>query len=448
MDRRAFLTGALGATVAAPAAAAVGSGNLSRHSSIDNPELGLLTGSVRDRSHTLQRLLGAASNDDRQIYLPAGSYVVSELRLPARTRLAGVPGATRLVFGGGAHMISSSQAEFVSLTGLTFDGAGKTMDEYVPGLVHLASTKNVVVEDCIIEGSSRSGLALDRCGGRVTRTVIGGAANAGIRAVESTGLSIADNVVKDCANGGILVYRWTKGEGGTIVTGNRVEGIGAQSGGTGQYGNGINVFRADSVLVANNRIADCAFLSVRANSASNVQITGNNCMRSGETAIYAEFSFEGAVIANNIVDGAANGISVVNFKEGGRIAVVSGNIVRNLKREGPHKNGFGTGIALEADISATGNVVENAPRFGMALGWGPFLRDVAATGNVIRNAGVGIAVTVVDGAGSAVISDNLISGSERGAIVGMRWQERASGDLALSGAEEFEHLQIERNRVS
>ena len=130
------------------------------------------------------------------------------------------------------------------------------------------------------------------------------------------------------------------------------------------------------------------------------------------------------------------------------MAVVSGNIVRNLKREGPHKNGFGTGIALEADISATGNVVENAPRFGMALGWGPFLRDVAATGNVIRNAGVGMAVTVVDGAGSAVISDNLISGSERGAIVGMRWQERASGDLAVTGAEEFEHLQIERNRVS
>ena len=58
------------------------------------------------------------------------------------------------------------------------------------------------------------------------------------------------------------------------------------------------------------------------------QITGNNCARSGEVGIYSEFSFEGAMIANNIVDGAATGICVVNFNEGGRLAVVSGNIVR------------------------------------------------------------------------------------------------------------------------
>ena len=41
------------------------------------------------------------------------------------------------------------------------------------------------------------------------------------------------------------------------------------------------------------------------------------------------------------------------------------------------------------------------------------------TGNVVRNAGVGIAVSVSPGAGSAVIADNLISGVKTGAIVGM-----------------------------
>ena len=82
----------------------------------------------------------------------------------------------------------------------------------------------------------------------------------------------------------------------------------------------------------------------------------------------------------------------------------------------------------------------------MLLGWGPYLRDVAATGNVIRRAPVGIAVSVVEGSGSAVISDNLISGADRGAVVGMRWADAASGDLARSGAEAFPHLMIERNR--
>src|SRR5690606_12330312 len=128
---------------------------------------------------------------------------------------------------------------------------------------------------------------------------------------------IVGNTVADCGNGGILVHRWEKGEDGTIVTGNRIERISAAHGGTGQFGNGINVYRAGNVIVADNRIADCAFSAIRSNSGSNVQITGNNCARSGETAIYSEFAFEGAIISSNIVDGAANGISIVNFNEGG-----------------------------------------------------------------------------------------------------------------------------------
>ena len=85
---------------------------------------------------------------------------------------------------------------------------------------------------------------------------------------------------------------------------------------------------------------------------------------------------------------------------------------------------------------------------GMQLGWGPYLRDVAATGNVIRRAPMGIAVSVVDGAGSAVISDNLISGADKGAVVGMHWDKAATGDLAQNGAERYPHLLIERNRIS
>jgi uncharacterized secreted repeat protein (TIGR03808 family) len=103
---------------------------------------------------------------------------------------------------------------------------------------------------------------------------------------------------------------------------------------------------------------------------------------------------------------------------------------------------------VEADVAATGNVIDGAPLYGMQLGWGPYLRDVAATGNVVRGAPIGIAVSVVEGSGSAVITDNLISGANRGAVVGMRWAETASGDLARAGAETFPHLTIERNRVS
>jgi uncharacterized secreted repeat protein (TIGR03808 family) len=452
VDRRSFLTGAIGAAVATPALAALDTtGSPMLRGTLDAAELGIKPGAAVNQSVALQRLLDAASADDREVFLPAGTFVVSDLVLPPRTRLAGVAGATRLVYGGGSHMILGERAEVVQIRDITIDGAGQALDEYVPGILHLAESRGVVIDNVTVTGSSGSGLALDRCAGRITRTTVRNVRDAGIRVVESTGLTITDNTIEDCGNGGILIHRWTEGEDGTIVTGNRVARIAAEAGGTGQNGNGINIFRAHGVIVANNRVVDCAFTAIRANSANNVQITGNNTARSGEVGIYSEFAFEGAMIANNIVDGAATGICVVNFNAGGRLAVVSGNIVRNLTGKGPYAAdppGFGVGIAIEADVAASGNVIDGAPLFGMLLGWGPYLRDVAATSNVIRRAPLGVAVSVVEGAGSAVISDNLISGATQGAVVGMRWAETVTGDLAQSGADRYPHLLVERNRVS
>ena len=451
MDRRKFLAGALGAAVATPAVAATDPTGPVLRGTLDGAELGLNQQAAENQSRMLQRLLDTAAKEDRQVFLPAGTYMISNLRLPPRVRLSGVKGATKLVFAGGDSMITASRSDLVVLSNLTIDGAGQPFADYVAGLVHLAGCSGVAIEDCTIMGSAGTGLALDRSAGRIARTTVTGAAKAGIRAIESTGLAITDNTVTDCANGGILVWRWTAGEDGTMVSGNRVERIAAQAGGTGENGNGINIFRAHSVIVANNRIADCAFTAVRANSADNVQITGNSCLRSGETAIYSEFGFSGALVANNVIDGAANGISVTNFDSGGHIGVVSGNIVRNITGKGPYPSGgpkFGIGIGVEADVAATGNVVDSAGRYGMQLGWGPYLRDVAATGNVVRRAPIGIAVSVVEGAGSAVISDNLISGADRGAVVGMRWDKTATGDLAQNGAKDFPHLLVERNRIS
>jgi len=348
-------------------------------------------------------------------------------------------------------MLSGEHAELVSLKDLIIDGANQPLAEYVPGIIHLADSRGIAIEDCTIVGSAGSGIALDRSSGRLSGNTVTSAHGAGIRAIESNGLTIADNTVEDCGNAGIQVWRWAAGDDGTIVTGNRVQRIAAKDGGTGQNGNGINVFRAHGVIVANNHVRDCAFTAIRANSANNVQITGNNCQGCGEVGIYSEFSFEGAMIANNIVDTAATGISVTNFNDGGRMAVVAGNIVRNLTGVGPYQAdppGFGVGISVEADTAVNANVVEGAPRFGMLIGWGPYLRDVTATGNVIRRAPVGIGVSVVEGAGSAVISDNLIAGADKGAILGMRWQKPASGDLAETGAARFPRLLVERNRVS
>ncbi|ADZ71416.1 TIGR03808 family TAT-translocated repetitive protein [Polymorphum gilvum] len=419
---------------------------------IDAADLGVVADAVDDQTVPLQAAIDRAAERGRALFLPAGRYPVADLALPSGTLIVGVPGRTRLVYRGGGGLLATAEGgERIGLDGLVFDGANKSLAEHAFGLLHFRAVDQLTVTDCEILGSSRSGLALDRCSGHVSRCLVSGAAEAGIRSVEARGLSIADNTVSDCANGGILVLRWSPGEDGTLVTGNRIERIAARAGGTGQNGNGINVFRADGVLVANNRVADCAFSAIRSNAGSNVQILGNACLRSGETAIYSEFGFEGAVIANNLVDGATMGISIANFMDGGRLAVCSGNIVRNLKSEGPYPPevaGFGIGIAVEADTTVTGNVIEGAPKFGLLLGWGPYLRDVVATQNVIRDCATGIAVTVVEGAGPAIVADNLIRGARDTAIAGYRWLDRVTGDLALAGADAFPHLTLSGNRAA
>ncbi|PDQ20751.1 TIGR03808 family TAT-translocated repetitive protein [Mesorhizobium sanjuanii] len=457
LNRRKFLTGTAGFAVLglslgkAAAAALPGIENASMRGSINAADLGVQPGALDDQSKAFAKLLLQANDRDMPVFLPPGTYVVSNLSLPSRVRLTGVPGASRIVYGGNGHLFMAEQAEHIEFSGLVFDGGNRWMGDYAQGLLDLRRVGHLVVDNCQISGSGKHGLSLEHARGRIERSDISGAADAGIYSVEAGALEISGNTVSDCGNGGILVHRWQAAEDGSLVSGNRVERIQARSGGTGQNGNGINAFRAGNVVISGNIVSDCAFSAIRANSASNLQMTGNTCLRSGETALYSEFSFEGAIIGNNIVDGAANGISIVNFNEGGRMGVCQGNIVRNLSTSGPYPAdppGFGVGISVEADTTVSGNVVENAPLYGMQIGWGPYMRNVVATGNIIRKAGTGIVVSVVEGAGTAVISDNVIDGAQNGAIIGQRWAEPVTGDLASSGSAGYAHLTVERNHVS
>ncbi|MEH0071826.1 TIGR03808 family TAT-translocated repetitive protein [Pannonibacter sp. Pt2-lr] len=150
------------------------------------------------------------------------------------------------------------------------------------------------------------------------------------------------------------------------------------------------------------------------------------------------------------MDGGTMGISVANFQQGGRLASVTGNIVRNIRLDGPYPEevaGFGIGIAVEADTVVSGNVIEGAPKYGILAGWGPYMRDLLIAQNILRDCPLGIAVTVVDGAGAAVIQGNVISGATRGAVVGYHWRDAVTGDLA-AGAAIPSHLTIAGNTVS
>ena len=393
-------------------------------------------------------LLRKAAARDMPVFLPPGTYRLAQLDLPENARLTGIPGASRIVFSGGSHFLRARGLKRASLSGLVLDGGGLPLATDAKALFSAQAIGDLLIEDCVFTGSRLSGLHVEGCRANLRRNRIGNAAEYGVLALDGIDSSLTDNEVSNCGNGGILVHRSAKGSDRTMVTGNRISRTRAYYGGTGPFGNAINLYRADDVLVSGNHITDSAFTAIRANAASNVQIIGNHCLNSGETAIYSEFGFEGALVSGNLVDGGANGISVVNFDSGGRLGVISNNIVRNIRDTGPYVHdsvGFGYGIAAEADVVISANVVERVARFGLLAGWGAYLRNVLVTGNIIREAQTGMAVSVVEEAGQATISNNIFERTPKGAIIGYRWHDAATADL-VSGSRTFKHLTIEGNR--
>lgn len=416
---------------------------------LDVSTYGVRPGALDNQSAAFQEAINRAVSEGQPLFVPAGDYLVSNIDLPSGLTMVGVPGQSRIRYAGDGHLMFATGVSNIRLEGLVLDGNNRPLADYAPALLHISTGANIAVEDCMILGSLKDGVMFDRVAGRIDRCTITGIIGAAFVSNDAQGLTVSDNVVTDCADNGILIHRWSEGRDATRVTGNRIERIRAVSGGTGPFGNGINVFRADEVLIANNTIHDCDFSAIRCNAASNMQVVANHCTMAGETALFAEFGFQGAIIANNIIDDAASGIMVTNFLDGGRMGVVQGNIVRNLTGRSRHPTEepiYGIGIGAEADTTITGNVVENAPHSGINAGWGPYLRNVIISQNVIRRTPIGVQVSVVDGVGASIITDNIFDETPEGAVVGMRWLEQVTGDLTKARTVP-DTLTIEGNRT-
>jgi uncharacterized secreted repeat protein (TIGR03808 family) len=431
LDRRNVLSAGIAAGLAAGVSTAGVRSAGARTRDAATGSASLVPGSATDQTAALQAALDAATSRGLPLELPAGRYRLGALELRSGARIIGAAGATTLEFTGGGTFIAADQADGILLEGLVLDGAYQALDD---GLVSIRNSRGVRLRQLTLTRSVANGISLVACAGSVSDCNVTSIMQTAIRSVDAIGIEIVHNDIADCGNNGIQVWRSEAGEDGSLVSANRIVRVRADSGGSGQNGNGVNVFRAGGVLVSGNRIADCAFSAVRGNAASDIQIIGNSCSRLGEVAIYAEFGFEGALIANNLVDTAATGITVTNFNDGGRLAVVQGNLVRNLfRREHEPVDKRGHGITVEADTALTGNVVERAPTAGIVIGWQHWMREVVATSNLVRASRVGILVSNDPGAGACLLSSNMVSGATDGAIRAMDGNGDPSGPELTHG---------------
>jgi len=408
--------------------------------------LGLVAGRRGDQTGAFTSALEKAAERGLPLLLEPGTYRLGRVTIERPVAIAGAAGASVLEFTGPKAGLIASDTDRISLSGLVVDGRKALAHGQNQGLVHCHDITRVEIAACLMRRSPAHAIALEHCGGRVSGCELADAGDAAVFSLDADGLEISANHIHDCANNAVLVWKSGFGEDGTLVRDNRIARIRADAGGSGQNGNGVNVFRAGNVMITNNRITDCAFSAVRANEGSMCQMIGNSCARLSETALYSEFGFEGAMISNNIVEQAQTGISVTNFDVGGRLAVCSGNIIRNLVlRDSDWRT---VGISVQADTIVTSNTIEAVPHIGINLGWGRYLRDCIASNNVLRDCGIAIAVQVVEGAGKASISGNIIAKAEVGAIMGMDHKLVVTGDLARGSDARAANVSLSGNIVS
>lgn len=436
--RRQLLTG-----LVSTALTLVGLQRAMSQSFVDAAAFGMEAASGGDQTRALQMAIEAAAELRRPLYLADGTYEVSDVSISKPVTIR-TTGQTVLRLGTGNAIFALGDCEDVVIEGLTFDGAGGFDRD--TALLTITNGQRITVQDCtFVRGGT--GIKAHKMRGTIENCHVSEIADTGIFSTDSDGLDIVDNTIARCGNGGIRIWRYESGPDGSRISGNRIGDIDWVGGGDGENGNGINIFRADDVSIADNHIVDCAFSSIRLNTTNNTRVTGNFCKDSGEVSIFSEFGFSGSIISNNLVEGGAAGISMTNFDQGGRLSVCQGNIVRNLAKGSPtNPDVVPYGIAAEADAAVTGNIVEAVPGNGIVVGWGPYLRDVLVSDNLVRDCIVGIQVTVAPGAGHARISDNMISGSREHAIVAAQWDEIVSTDLTVDSAE-FPNIVVMGNSI-
>ncbi len=404
---------------------------------------GLKPNSFEDQSVILQFLLEKAARSGLPLFLRGGDYRVANIKLPANITLFGVFNASRLIAAKNEPVLIANGEKNITINNIVIDG-GNNSNQH---LIFFNRASDFLLEKIKLRNSQAGGFYLENCRGTISQCDIANIKRAAIHLQNCNSMLVSNNRIENCKNGGILIWRYESGYDGSIITNNKISKIGSESG-SGQNGNGINAYQADEIIIANNNITDCAFSAIRVNSTNNVIINANICTNCQEVAIFSEFAFSASIISDNLIDRAALGISVSNFDYGGRLAIISNNIVRNIFPYSPtNPDVRPTGIYAEADSSIHANLVENVPGIGIVAGWGPYLRNVMVKQNTLRETKIGIAVSVVEGVGSAYISDNIIEKYSLYSIIGMRWLDIKGEDLSKR-PDQFPMHKITDNYVS
>lgn len=409
-------------------------------------------------SGTVQTAINAARTNGRPLFVLQGSYATGPLTVDSSVagscEIQAVEGDATFAFSGGAYLLKVNGIANVRISGMIFDGqnASITDSSQQAGLVSFANATNFSLKDSIVTNSTQSGVvARDGALGTIGQCVVSNC-SIGIQSYNSQ-ISAISNTISSCSNNGIVVTRvppsGSSAFDGSVLSKNMISNISTAAGGTGQNGNGIDVYRAIGVKTEGNTIFTTQFSSIRYNASGQCQIIGNFCYGARECSIFIEATTSGldligGMVSNNIVQQCGDGIKVVNSGGSQGVArriVVSGNVVTDVQKNTINDAGYvptasnACGIQVEGTCAVTGNIVENAAGFGIVLGTNAAAANLLATGNIVSVSPVGIGFSNDGGAGQTSIQSNMVTGSNNGSITPVYLM--SNGNFARSGTSDL-----------
>jgi uncharacterized secreted repeat protein (TIGR03808 family) len=392
-------------------------------------------------SSSLQAAIDYGRGNGMVVWLLPGLFVTGQLTVN-QSNGSGKPFEIRAIPGSVTIQLQSADVNLleingianVSISGIRFDGAAQTITDaaYPSGLVVFRSAQSFLLYNCEFVNSPAAGVvAREHSVGSVKESRISSCDTAAY--AHDSKVDFIGNEIATCWNNGIVVQRSAAEFDGSVIERNAISDIRNNSGGTGQYGNGIVVYQSAGVKSLHNTIQTASYSCIRYNASAGALVSANSCYGARECSIFLETpaqgaSLDGGVVSNNFVIGGGDGIKIVNYDLSGqyggvtRRVAVTGNHIANIHKTRIDDPGYvptisnANGIQVEGVCAVTGNIVEDAQGFGIIAGTNLAADDLLLSGNSVRVSGYGIGYSSAAGAGQISIVANMLSGNQGGSI--------------------------------
>jgi uncharacterized secreted repeat protein (TIGR03808 family) len=361
-----------------------------------------------------------------------------------RLVMTAMPGTVTIQLNAnGLYLFEVNDIPDVVIDGIVFDAQNHNLTENVGGQgsgivrVTQSASTNVSINNCkimnannFVSGNPQAGIVVD--GGsivRISNTVI---TNCGYGVlsissqilVSNCSITYGSSSISGSLDNGVVIFHPSLGSDGSAIEKSTIiqQSGSSTSAGNGNYGNGVLVYQGGLVRIINNIISSSHLSAIRVNAAFYTEVLGNNISGAVETGIFIECpgsgtTNNGGVVANNIINGAGQGISVANLGMASdgvtKFISVTGNQVFNVTQNTvPNETSItpGVGIVITGYTIAVANIVQNAAVCGIVVGTNSAAVDLICNDNYVASCLMGIAYSANASAGKRLICNNVISG--------------------------------------